>query len=1173
MKFQSSVSCRSAWVAGMGRAACTLGVVTSMAGAAPSKYDHDIAIYDRLMANIPPGRTYAVCGDYGLTMVQMKTYRDKLVAERSGIHPNFATPPDQAFKWTDGIVNYRFDATQAGDGTLTAAKMQQFRDAVNEWAAFANLHFVEFTGTQPANYITVSEDPGRSGGFSSSIGMGGGEQTLLIGPTSWNRGTVCHEVGHALGLFHEQQRDDRDTYINLFPANYLPGADGNFTLIPGGTAEHGPYDFYSVMHYERNALSIDPATKDTIEPKPPYIQYINIIGRVGDRTLSKLDRAGIAEIYGNPTSLPGPTVTNTNDSGPGSLRTAIYYAFDKSTDTPAVPTTISFNIPTSDPNYSVSTGVFTIQPTYEITAPGAGTTIDGETQTVFTGNSNPSGPEIVLDGSKIVAGNLGLSAAGVVLRETNCVVRNLVIHGFNADGIVFDGGTATTNGTIPSGNLVTACYIGTDQTGTVGIGNGTGYPGIEFFGGAQNNTIGGTGSAARNVISGNSGNGIQLSGSGTTGNTISGNYIGTDASGSGLLPNGYSGVSIYAGAGNNIVGGSVAGARNVISGNQNHGVIIFDSGTTGNVIQGNYIGTNAAGATALGNGQESHWAGIGIFGGAQANIIGGATAAAANVISGNTGQGVAIADTNTNLNSVRGNFIGTDPTGITAIPNEWSGVQIYGGAQSNIIGGTGAYARNIISGNANAGVVISGAGTDMNEVQGNFVGTDSSGLVALPNVGAGISIYGGAQSNVIGGVVAGARNILSGNLNQGITLSESGTASNVIQGNYVGLDVSGLASLPNYSNGIDIFGGSHANTIGGTSPGAGNYVAGNVGAGIGISGIGTNSNLVKGNTIGLNIVSGIVPNADRGIAMFQSDSSDPSGPQFNIVGGSASGASNRIAGNTYEGIALFDPGTSKNTISGNSIYSNLGGGIGLGTFYSDSNNNQAAPELDSAILGSAANPGGTDLNGILYSTANTAFRIEFFANAAGADEGESFIGWTNATTNGSGTAPFGPVHLAAVALSGSAITCTATDPNGNTSQFSFPVDVTATDTDGDSIPDNWTSAHFGHPTGQLADRSRATDDADGDGTTNLQEFLAGTDPKLGSSSLRTLAASQNGADFTFTFTSNVGKTYRVEASEDLAPSSWQVLTDQLFGTGATITISDPIDASRPRRFYRAALVP
>ena len=165
------------------------------------------------------------------------------------------------------------------------------------------------------------------------------------------------------------------------------------------------------------------------------------------------------------------------------MRAAVYYAFDKSTDIPPVPTTVVFNIPTSDPGFA--NNVFTIKPTYLMVAPGAGTTIDGSTQTAFTGNTNPSGPEVVLDGSQITVQNL--FAAGLDLREANCTVKNLVIGSFNQQGILIEGTTAT-------GNVISGCYIGTNATGTTAMPNT--FPGIEIVTGASNNTVGGTTAAA-----------------------------------------------------------------------------------------------------------------------------------------------------------------------------------------------------------------------------------------------------------------------------------------------------------------------------------------------------------------------------------------------------------------------------------------------------------------------------------------------------------------------------------------------------------------------------------------------------------------------------------------------------------------------------------------------------
>src|SRR6185503_18387301 len=105
--------------------------------------------------------------------------------------------------------------------------------------------------------------------------------------------------------------------------------------------------------------------------------------------------------------------------------------------------------------------------------------------------------------------------------------------------------------------------------------------------------------------------------------------------------------------------------------------------TNNNVVQGNYIGTNPAGSAAMGN----TWAGIGVWGGAQNNTIGGTTASARNIISGNLEDGVAIRDTNTSSNTVAGNYIGTDVNGTFAVANGWYGVDIFAAATNNTVGG------------------------------------------------------------------------------------------------------------------------------------------------------------------------------------------------------------------------------------------------------------------------------------------------------------------------------------------------------------------------------------------------------------------------------------------------------------------------------------------------------
>jgi hypothetical protein len=115
--------------------------------------------------------------------------------------------------------------------------------------------------------------------------------------------------------------------------------------------------------------------------------------------------------------------------------------------------------------------------------------------------------------------------------------------------------------------------------------------------------------------------------------------------------------------------------------------------------------------------------------------------------------------------------------------------------------------------------------------------------------------------------------------------------------------------------------------------------------------------------------------------------------------------------------------------------------------------------------------------------------------------------------------------------------------------------------------------NFGHPTGQAADNSRAGDDADGDGMTNLHEFLSGTDPHNGASALRIGSVLKSGNDFIVSFPTVLDKLYRVERTDDLATASWTTVIDNIPGTGGSVAISDPGAAAQPKRFYRVKLLP
>jgi titin len=423
---------------------------------------------------------------------------------------------------------------------------------------------------------------------------------------------------------------------------------------------------------------------------------------------------------------------------------------------------------------------------------------------------------------------------------------------------------------------------------------------------SSGNTVGGTATGAGNLISGNTDIGILIF-NGATANLVQGNQIGTNAAGTAALSNA-AGVLIRASSGNT-VGGTATGAGNLISGNDLDGILI-DAGATANLVQGNQIGTNAAGSAAVANGGS----GIDIEGSAS-NTIGGKGAGAGNLISGNGGDGIDIVFGAT-ANVVQGNKIGTDATGTTAVGNLGDGVHI--GTSSNTIGGMVAGAGNLISGNGLYGIEIEGGAT-ANLVQGNKIGTDAAGTAAVANGQSGVGIFG--SQNTVGGAAAGAGNLISGNTRNGILVFNNATA-NLVQGNKIGTNAAGTAALANTLDGVDIL--SSSNTVGGTAAGAGNLISGNGSYGIQIEG-GTTATRVQGNKIGTNAAgTAAVANGSAGITIDGSN---------NTVGGTAAGAGNLISGNSLDGILIKDqpagaPSTA-NLVQGNKIGTNAAGTAAL----------------------------------------------------------------------------------------------------------------------------------------------------------------------------------------------------------------------------------------------------
>jgi CSLREA domain-containing protein len=261
---------------------------------------------------------------------------------------------------------------------------------------------------------------------------------------------------------------------------------------------------------------------------------------------------------------------------------------------------------------------------------------------------------------------------------TTATFRN-VISANGADGVRISGGWT---------DQVYGNYIGTDITGSVGLGNyENGINVIE----SEEIQIGGSETGARNVISGNQLLGIKIDES-STAVKVYGNYVGTDATGTAAIKNIKSGIRVS--GTNHQIGGIGAGNRNTISGNGGAGIVVT-SPATGIRIQNNYIGTDYTGTAELGNRMGIE---IGMSAGPYDVTIGGDPFSEGNLISGNAEEGVLLYTGA----KVYGNKIGTDISGAGPLGNHGNGILSKG--DNNTIGATALF--NTIAFNGKNGVAV-----------------------------------------------------------------------------------------------------------------------------------------------------------------------------------------------------------------------------------------------------------------------------------------------------------------------------------------------------------------------------------------------------------------------------------------------------------------------------------
>jgi hypothetical protein len=371
----------------------------------------------------------------------------------------------------------------------------------------------------------------------------------------------------------------------------------------------------------------------------------------------------------------------------------------------------------------------------------------------------------------------------------------------------------------------------------------------------------------------------------------------------------------------------------------------------------------------------------------------------------------------------------TDPVGTNAVLL----IELDGSSANDLglnFNGGASTIQGLVINNWNTAIRLGGLGGSV--VRGCFVGTDPTGMLARPNS---VAIDSGAVGDLIGGTDPADRNLVSGNTAGifGGAIEIAGGSGTMIQGNLIGTDATGAHALPNadgiYSNGVA--------TIGGTDPGAGNVISGNSLYGMFLQA----DVLIQGNRIGTtadgtgplgNSLDGILNHGAIGVR----------------VGGLTPAEANVIAYNGGHGVTTDGSNTK---IRGNSIHDNGGLGIYLydgsgrplpndpGDGDDGSNHKQNFPIIQSVSI--LAPQAGTHIQGKFNSTPSTTFDLDFYASAACSNfpreflEGETYLGSAQVLTDASGDAVV-DVTLAATIQPGQKISATATDPDGNTSEFS-----------------------------------------------------------------------------------------------------------------------------------------
>jgi parallel beta-helix repeat protein len=606
-----------------------------------------------------------------------------------------------------------------------------------------------------------------------------------------------------------------------------------------------------------------------------------------------------------PATVQSAVVSTLSDGGAGSLRAAIIAA---NASAPGTTTNISFSV----------SGTITLASALPV--------ISG--QVVIDGTSAPGyvsggAPVVEVDcnnwaGLRFAAGSDGSQLLG------------LAVDNASGNGVTIGASSVTLNYN----------YIGLDMNGTAAGNRGAG---VYVLPGSSGNAIGrnpsGDSEAVANVISGNAGSGVVLAGS--SGNTVAANRIGTDPSGQSSISNGGNGIWLTAGANRNEIGGTAyvdqatgqtnnpTGSKgtvtpvfvvppdgNLISGNAANGVLI-DRNSSGNSLNGNFVGTTADGDGGLGNGGNGVW-----IDGAGNNSLTGCKFANNpfvyyNVLSGNDQNGLRI--TNSNNVTVQGNFLGVGANNTTLLGNRLDGVRVEGTSANTQVGGV-IPLGNVSSGNGRNGIAVTGrvhgfetfntfggllafkgaapngndgllitssrggnlvrtnvfSGNRRNgielagheygvKIDPNIVGLNTKGNGRLANGGDGVRIDGDAHGNLLGGTLKSVipQNTFSGNRGYGLAIVGHAHA-NLVERTFIGTKILGVEALGNRKGGILLGGRSYFNSIGSKHPRPSNLISGNRGNGVTLR-RGAHATRVINNYIGLNRFGRCLPNSRRGL--------------------------------------------------------------------------------------------------------------------------------------------------------------------------------------------------------------------------------------------------------------------------------------------------------------------